>query len=195
MIRINLLGTAKPKKAKRGRRGLSMPRLTNEGPSPFFAGLAILVLTGAGTYLYYGNLERTHEKLQTDIVDADHQIASLTKVKQAYLERQRDYDAVKRRFDIIDQLRAQQQGPVPMLATVSDTVNSTDGVWLLDLHDDGGSVSLSGVALGPEAVARLMTNLRKSGYFKEIELRDTVQQPNPKLQTFSFSLVCAKAKA
>lgn len=196
MIRINLLGTAKPKKGKKGRRrGFALPQLTHDGPSPLFAGLAILVLATTGIYWYHSTLERTHEKLQTDLIDADRQIVSMTKVKQAYLERQKDYDAVKRRFDIIDQLRAQQAGPVQMLTTVSETVNTTDGVWLLDLRDDGGSVSLNGVALGPNSVAKLMTNLRNSGYFKNIELRDTVQQDNPKIQTFSFSLVCEKAKA
>jgi Tfp pilus assembly protein PilN len=51
------------------------------------------------------------------------------------------------------------------------------------------------VALGPDAVATLMTNLRNSGYFKNVELHDTVQEDNPKIQTFSFSLVCEKTKA
>ena len=194
MIRINLLGTAKPKKGKKGRRFV-MPRITTEGPSPLIAGLAILVFAGAGIYLYHVQLERTHEKLQSQITEANRSIASMTKVKQAYLERQKDYDAFKKRFDIIDQLRALQAGPVPMLTSVSETVNSTDGIWLLSLRDDGPSVSLDGVALGPGAVANLMTNLRNSGYFKNVELHDTVQEDNQKIQTFSFSLVCEKTKA
>jgi Tfp pilus assembly protein PilN len=194
MIRINLLGTAKPKKGKKGRR-FSMPQLTMEGPSPLVSGLAILVFAGAGIYLYHMKLARTHEKLHVEIVEADREIASMTKVKQAYLERQKDYDAFKRRFDIIDQLRALQAGPVLMLASVSQTVNSTDGVWLLNLKDDGANVNLDGVALGPIAVANLMTNLRSSGYFKNVELRETVQEDNQKIQTFSFTLVCEKTKA
>jgi Tfp pilus assembly protein PilN len=195
MIRINLLGTAKPKKGKKGRRMFAMPQLTTDGPSPLIAGLAILVVAGAGLYLYYIQLQSTHEKLQTSITAANNSIASMTKVKQAYLEHQRDYDAFKRRFDIIDQLRASQVGPVPLLTSLSDTVNKTDGVWLLNMRDDGASVSLDGVALGPNSVANLMTNLRSSGYFKNVELHETVQEDNQKLQTFSFSLVCEKAKA
>jgi Tfp pilus assembly protein PilN len=119
----------------------------------------------------------------------------MIKVKKAYLERQKDFDAFKRRFDIIDQLRASQTGPVPLLASLSDTVNKTTGVWLLNMRDDGASVSMDGVALGPNAVANLMTNLRRSGYFKNVELHETVQEDNPNLQTFSFSLVCEKTKA
>ena len=89
-----------------------MPQLTTDGPSPLIAGLAILVVAGAGIYLYHMQLERTHEKLQSQIAEANRQIASMMRVKQAYLERQKDYDAFKRRFDIIDQLRASQGGPV-----------------------------------------------------------------------------------
>jgi Tfp pilus assembly protein PilN len=196
MIRINLLGTAKPKKGKKSLRAMfAMPQLTTDGPSPLIAGLAILVLSGAGLYLHYLQLEGTHEKLQTSIAEADTSIASMTKVKQAYLERQRDYDAIKRRFDIIDQLRASQLGPVPLMTTVSETVNKTDGVWLLNMRDEGTSVSMDGVALGPNSVANLMTNLRRSGYFKNVELHETAQDDNQRLQTFSFSLVCEKMKA
>jgi Tfp pilus assembly protein PilN len=152
-------------------------------------------VAGAGLYLYYLRLQSTHERLQASLADTTRSIAAMTKVKQAYLERQKDYDAVKRRFDIIDQLRASQASPVPLLASVSDTVDKTEGVWLLTMRDDGASVSLDGVALGPNAVANLMTNLRTSGYFKNIHLNETAQEDTSKLQTFSFSLVCEKTKA
>ena len=194
MIRINLLGTAKPKKGRKSRRLFAMPTLTTEGPSPLIAGLALLVVAAAGIYFYHMRLENTHEKLQSDLTAANRSIASMVKVKQAYLERQKEYDAFKRRFDIIDQLRQGQVGPVPLLTNLSETVNKTEGVWLLNMHDDGATVSLDGLAVGPNNVANLMTNLRNSGYYKNVELRDTVQEDNSKSQTFSFSMVCEKTK-
>ncbi|PSH03976.1 MAG: hypothetical protein CXZ00_09175 [Acidobacteria bacterium] len=194
MIRINLLGTAAPKKGKRGRL-FKMPKVTMDGPSPLITGLALLVLAGAGLYLYYIQLQGTHQKLQTSIAEANRSITEMSKVKQVYLERQKNYDAVKRRFDIIDQLRASQVGPAPLMTNLSDTVNNTDGVWLLHLKDEGAKVTLDGVALTPNAVANLMTNLRRSGYYKNVELSETFQQDNLKIQTFSFSLVCEKTKA
>jgi Tfp pilus assembly protein PilN len=195
MIRINLLGTAKPKKGKKGRRLFTLPQLTTDGPSPLITGLALLVVCGAGIYFYYVQLENQHEKLQTQLHDADRTIASMIKVKQAYLERQKDYDAFKRRFDIIDQLRAGQMGPVPLMANLSETVSKTDGVWLLSMRDDGATVQMDGLALGPNNVANLMTNLRRSGYYKNVELKETQQEDTQRVQTFSFSLVCEKAKA
>src|SRR6266487_3757940 len=136
MIRINLLGTTKAKKGRGRRRLFVMPQMTTAGPSPLIAGLALLVLTCAGIYWYHTKLEQKHEQLQSDIREANRQIISMNMVKKAYLERQKDFDAVKRHFDIIDQLRAQQAGPVVMLNTVSDTVNAAEGVWLLSLKDN-----------------------------------------------------------
>ena len=52
MIRINLLATAKPKKAKR--RLFTMPQLTTDGPSPLITGLAIVVVAGLPLYLKGG---------------------------------------------------------------------------------------------------------------------------------------------
>ena len=195
MIRINLLGTTKPKKGKGRRRLFVMPQMTTDGPSPLISGLAILVLAAASIYWYHSKLEQKHQQLQADITEADRQITSMNQVKQAYLQRQKDFDAVKRRFDIIDQLRAQQAGPVVMLNTVTDTVNGTDGVWLLTLKDNGDNVSLDGVALGPRNVADLMTRLRNTGFFKNIELKDTTQRDNNKIETFSFSVICDKTPA
>ncbi len=60
-----------------------------------------------------------------------------------------------------------QAGPVLLLTNLSDTVNKTDGVWLLNMRDEGATVSMDGVALGPNNVANLMTNLRHSGYLQE----------------------------
>lgn len=192
MIRINLLAAAKPKKT--GRR-FTMPKVTTDGPSPLVTGLAVLVICGLGLYYSYSRMETQHEKLQTDLIEANRNIVAMNKVKQAYLERQKEYEAVKRRFDVIDQLRNSQTGPVTLLSQLSDTVNKTDGVWLLTMKDDGPTVTLDGVALGPVNVANLMANLKKSGYYKNVELRDTSEDDAQKIQTFTFSLVCEKAKA
>lgn len=196
MICINLLGTGKAKKGRNAGKLFVLPKLTWAGPHPAMVALFFLIAYGAGFYVVYHNAEQKHEQLQTDIAQANQNIAALSQVKQVYLQRQKEYDAVKRRFDVIDQLRAMQGSyPVALLDEISYAVNHTDGVWLHSLKDDGATVSLDGTALGPSVVANFMTNLRRSGYFKNVELKDTAQEDNPKIQTYSFTLVCEKAKA
>jgi len=191
MIRINLLATAKAKRGRGGRR-FAMPRMTTDGPSPLFLAAALVILFGVGLFVYHGKLQRRQEQLQKEIAKNTQRINSLQKVKEAYLQRQKDRDAFKKRFDTIDELRASQVGPVPLLSTISETVNASDGVWLLTMRDEDTKVSLEGIALGPVQVAKLMTNLKNSGYFSSVELRDTAQKGDSSIESFSFHLVCEK---
>jgi type IV pilus assembly protein PilN len=117
-------------------------------------------------------------------------------VKARYLERQRQAENYKRRVDVIDQLRASQSGPVNLLNMIGNTVNGTEAVWLNNMKDQGSSVDIEGMALSTDAVANLMTNLQKTGFFKNIEIKETYQDDTFKeMQAFQFTLTCEKAKS
>ena len=79
---------------------------------------------------------------------------------------------------------------------ISDTVNSTDAVWLNSMQDAGGQIRIDGTALSATAVANLIKNLQKTGYFKTVEMSETQEDPQAKdLQAFNFKLVCEKQKS
>ena len=112
------------------------------------------------------------------------------------MERQREAENYKRRVDVIDQLRAAQAGPVNLLNTIGQTVNSTEAVWLNSMKDQGTSVDIDGMALSTDAVASLISNLQKTGYFTNIEIKETYQDDTFKeMQAFNFTLTCEKAKS
>lgn len=190
MIRINLLGSSKPKKGKRP--AMSMPTLTMEGPSVLVIGLALIALSLAGSYYWYWRVTRQHEDIQTQLQAADRRIKELSVVKTKYEEKDKQAKQLKKRFDVIDQLRSNQSGPVALLAMLGDTVSKTDAVWLNTMKDAGSTVEIEGMALSNVAVANLMTNLRKSGHFKNVELKETLQEDTKVMQTFTFTLVCEK---
>ena len=193
MIRINLLGTPRQKKGKRG--AAAPVSLPSEGPSTLIVLLVLGALAAGGNYFYYHSLNATHDKLQSELASADAQIRTLSAVKTAYLEKQKQHEALKARFDVIDQLRANQAGPVTLLSTISSSVNQSEAVWLNTMHDDGPSVTLEGVALSNVSLANLMENLKKTGQFKTVEVKETFQEELSKgIQTFSFTLVCEKQK-
>ena len=117
-------------------------------------------------------------------------------MKARYLERQREAENYKRRVDVIDQLRAAQSGPVDLLNTVGQTVNNTEAVWLNSMKDQGASIDIDGMALSTDAVASLISNLQKTGHFKNIEIKETYQDDTYKeMQAFNFTLTCEKAKS
>jgi len=109
------------------------------------------------------------------------------------MERQREAENYKRRVDVIDQLRAGQAGPVNLMNTVGDTVNKTEAVWLNTMKDVGASIDIEGYALSSDAVATLIANLQKTGYFKNVEIKETAQDASIKeMQAFLFTLTCEK---
>jgi Tfp pilus assembly protein PilN len=195
MIRINLLGSPKPK----GKKGpaFNMPtfEVGNLG-GPLVQVAAVLVIAGALNFGYWYQLDREKKSIEARALVAEQKNRELAAVKVKYLERQRQADSYKHRVDVIDQLRANQSGPVSLLAMIGDTVNSTEAVWLNSMQDQGASVAIDGTALSSDAVANLISNLQKTGYFRNIEIKESYQDEAVKdMQAFQFTLTCEKAKS
>jgi Tfp pilus assembly protein PilN len=127
---------------------------------------------------------------------AEQKNRELADVKARFLERQTQANNYKRRVDVIDGLRASQTGPVNLLAMLGQTVNNTEAVWLSKMDDSGPSVNLEGTALSTDAVANLIANLQKTGFFKTVEIKETFQDETIKdMQAFQFTLTCEKGKS
>jgi type IV pilus assembly protein PilN len=145
---------------------------------------------------YWYRLDKEKQSIAAKMQVAQRRNAELADVKARYLERQKQAEMYKRRVDVIDKLRASQSGPVNLLNTIGDTINGTEAVWLNTMKDQGGSVDIEGMALSADAVASLILNLQKTGYFKNIEIKETFQDDTFKeMQAFQFTLTCEKAKS
>src|ERR1017187_2827155 len=195
MIRINLLGGAKPK----GKKGpaVSMPsfELGNLG-GPMVQVLGVLLIAGALNFGNWYQLDRDRKVIEVQARLAEQKNRELADIKVRYLERQKQADSYKRRVDVIDQLRTNQSGPVNLLSMIGDTVNGTEAVWLNSMQDQGASVAIDGMALSSDAVANLISNLQKTGFFRNIEIKESYQDETIKdMQAFQFTLTCEKAKS
>ena len=190
MIRINLSGAARPK----GKRAAAAtPEFAGEGPSPVvfvLIGLVLIVAINGGAWWY---LTGQAKSLETKMAAADKQYQDLQATKARVDQKQKLADDIKRRTDVIDKLRKEQSGPVELLSTVGDTINSTDAIWLATMKDDGSNLNLEGVAFSPHAVANLMANLKRTGYFRSVELKEAIQDETVKdMQAFNFTIICEK---
>ena len=188
MIRINLLGV--PRKS-RGKRAASTVSVPGEGSSTVVLALFVvagLVVAVALSYLW---VKRETERLTAEYARADAENKRLADVKVKYEASKKKADQFERRVRVIDELKEAQKGPVNLLNLVADTVNKTDAVWLEAMTSDGKAVNFTGMALSADAVADLMSNLRKTGAFKTVEIKETSQDPAIKeLQAFKFELIC-----
>ncbi len=175
----------------------SMPSVDiGEAGSPTLKILVVLVLAGVVNGGYWYQLDKQKQSIAIKMQQAEQKNRELADVKARYMERQRQADNYKRRVDVIDQLRKAQTGPVELLAMVGQTVNNTEAVWLNNVKDQGNTVDIEGMALSSDAVANLITNLQKTGFFKTIEIKETVQDEQVKdMQAFQFTLTCERAKS
>ena len=195
MIRINLLGMSKPK--NRRSTGPTAPTIeVGDVGSPKVKVLVALMLAVAFNGFTWYHLDHQAQDIAAKMKFAEQKNRELSDVKAKYLERQKQADNYKRRVDVIDELRASQAGPVNLLNTIGDTVNGTEAVWLSTMKDSGTSIDISGMALSTDAVANLIANLQKTGYFKNIEIKETYQDESVKdMQAFQFQLTCEKGKS
>jgi len=195
MIRINLLGAPKPKGKKSAAVNMPSFEFGNLG-GPVVQVAAVLLVAGAVNAGYWYKLDREKKSIELQTQVAQQKNRELADIKARYLERQRQAEAYKRRVDVIDQLRKDQTGPVNLLSMIGDTVNNTEAVWLNSMQDQGASVAIDGTALSSDAVANLISNLQKTGFFRNIEIKESFQDDGIKdMQAFQFTLTCEKGKS
>ena len=198
MIKINLLENAKGKNKRGGGGGPAMPSMDmGDMGSPKLKVLAVMVIAGLFNLGYWYRLDHQAKAIEKNMKVAEQKNRELADVKARFLERQNQANNYKRRVDVIDQLRASQSGgPVNLLAMLGETVNNTEAVWLSKMDDQGPNVNLEGTALSTDAVANLIANLQKTGYFKNVEIKETYQDEGIKdMQAFQFILTCEKGKS
>jgi len=200
MIKINLSSAPKPKRGKGSTRTSTTQMVDmgggGGGGSPILLiAVALVLALGLAGYRYTA-AQSSAKRIADETKQAELENRRLAAVKAKYDQEQKVKDNYERRVKVIDDLRAAQSGPVNLLTMISDTVNSTDAVWLNSMQDAGGQIRIDGTALSATAVANLIKNLQKTGYFKTVEMSETQEDPQAKdLQAFNFKLVCEKQKS
>lgn len=195
MIKINLLESSKGKNKRGGGGGPSMPTMEmGDMGSPKLKILVIVVMVGLGNLMYWYRLDHMAKDLDQKMKIAEQKNRELADVKARYMERQTQASAYQRRVDVIKQLHdAQTGGPVNLMAMMGETINNTEAVWLSKMDDTGPAVNLEGTALSTDAVANLIANLQKTGFFRSVEIKETYQDETVKdMQAFQFTLTCDK---
>jgi Tfp pilus assembly protein PilN len=181
MIRINLLGRARPKAARQ-----AVP-LEATLQVIFFAA-ALLVAFGV---LYY-NWHSTNQQIievRVHIQKQTSEKARLEQLKAQVDEFQRQKVVLQQRINIIEELQRNRTGGQELLDALANTVVRTDTLWLTSLTRQGNGLTINGSAGSINAVANFITQLEHSGYFNQIEIKESVQDTkNAAIQTFTFTL-------
>ncbi len=184
MIRINLLGLK-----KEARRGARAPAVSLEGAKLTamalgFVALGLVVVVG-----HYWYLQREATRLQAALTAAQDEQKRLAQVKAQYEEFQKRKAVLTNRLDVIANLQRAQTGPVEMLNSLANVVQASGPLWLTNFENTGDKVNIEGVAGTVDTVADFIGHLKRSGYFKNVEIKESYQDDrNKDVVSFVFQL-------
>jgi Tfp pilus assembly protein PilN len=184
MIRINLLGIKKEVKKKGGAPAVSLEGAKLTGFALAFIGLGLAVLG-----FHYWQIQKDDTRLKEELRVAQSEKSRLAAVKAQYEQFEAGKRNLQRQIDIIEGLKRQQTGPVELLGQLANTVQITKTMWLTRYDNTGQRVILEGVSISVVTVADFIRNLRNSGAFQSVEIRETSQDERAlEVPQFTFEI-------
>src|ERR1700740_1179215 len=188
MIRINLLGQVRPKAPKTA---VPVEATIQMGVLLVALGLAA-VLLGITYYQQKRELDATNAKIA--LLRAEKATLQTIKAEVDRFESQKG--VLQQRISVIETRQQNPPGARALLQMVADTVGLGDSVWLTNLDRKGDNLEIKGQAGSINAVANFITQLKRSGYFNNIEIKEATETDLVKsAQTFGFSMTAAIANS
>lgn len=175
MIKINLLVERKGPKKK-------------AIPKEFIVLFLCVAILLVGLILFNWKLGKEKEDLLNKISSTKNEIAQhksftteVTKAKEAQ-------KTLQDKLNVINSLRKEKATPARVLDELS--TGKPEKIHLESLKKEGTRLGIEGIALDDETVANFMTNLRRSNFFKNIELIVIEQVEQSKIKLKKFHLSC-----
>lgn len=181
MIRINLLGRTRPKPVR-----TSVPL---EATLQIIFFMAALVLGFGLLYVHYWQMEKEDKQVQAHIQKQMGEKARLEQIKQQVENFEKQRNVLQQRIAVIEALQRNRTGGEEFLQAIANTVGRTDTLWLTSVDRKGNVLTVSGSAASLNAVANYITQLKRSGYFQQVEIKESHQdESNKAVQVYLFSL-------
>jgi Tfp pilus assembly protein PilN len=181
MIRINLLGRTRPKAAR-----ASVPL---EATLQYVLLVIALAASAGFLYVHYTLMDREDKQVLAHIQKQMGEKARLEQLKQQVDNFEKQKVVLQQRISVIEELQRNRTGGQELLAALANTVGRTDTLWLTSVERKGNSLTINGSAGSINAVANYITQLKRSGYFQQVEIKESHQDESVKaVEIFIFSL-------
>jgi Tfp pilus assembly protein PilN len=183
MIRINLLGVAKPIAHVSG---------PSEGMAPeaiFIPGalFVILGLTTVFTWWYWNNSITTLQKNLVVQQKEKDRLKGIAEQNQRYLARKTQLEYQKK---VIDTLNENRVGPAHLMRSLGVIADRSNDLYLVSVASKDNHLSIDGLANSTDAIANFIAALQQSGTFADVELHQSFEDDQGKRLSFKFNLDC-----
>jgi Tfp pilus assembly protein PilN len=181
MIRINLLGRARPKAVRQA--------VPLEATLQLVFLIVALVFSFGLLYLHYWQMDKEDKQVLAHIQKQKGEKARLEQLKQQVDNFEKQKAVLQQKIAVIEELQRNRTGGQQLLDAIANTVGRTDTVWLNSVDRKADVLTINGSAGSIDAVANYITQLKRSGYFQQVEIKESHQDgSNKAVQLFVFSL-------
>jgi Tfp pilus assembly protein PilN len=186
MIKINLLGVAAPK-PRAVAAAAPASKVVQLG---VFVGALVVCLAIVGVFymLWSASIDSLNAELRKQRVEQ----ARLAGIKQENAKYEQERRLLEQRINTIQVLQASRVGPTEFMNVLANVVNkTTNDLYLFSVAPQGERVVIRGQAASPNSVAALLSYLKTSGYFEDVQLRQFYEDDVQDLASYKFNLDCA----
>jgi len=182
MIKINLLSEGKRPTAVRKSRVPGGLKLEGKDLGPWMIAVGVLIgILGVGVAWKLAD-QKLVEK-GGEVAAAQREVEALASVIKEVDDYKAKKGELERKIGIINDLKANQQGPVRLMDSVSRALPEL--LWLDQMTMIGNTIEIQGRAFNTNAVANFIENLDKVAEIDEPTLKSTEQQGGG---TYKFSI-------
>jgi type IV pilus assembly protein PilN len=181
MIRINL----SPSTGRGPGRGLRLPVLRfNLG----FVFLAVYATAGAAVGWWYVSRAAEQQRIVTENQRAQRELDTLKATIAQSGTLKAELTDARKRVDVLEALTRDQGRAIRLFDAFVDLVPRD--VWLTSLEERENRLKIAGTAYSTTAVADLMSNLRGSGRFKDVDIVVSRQDLSKQPRLVTFEVTC-----
>src|SRR5690242_2310716 len=189
MIKINLLGVAKPVAQAAG---------PSEGiaPEAIIIPGALLVVLGLITAFMWWYLSGQIASLNKELAKQQAEKARLAGIMEQNKLYEQRLNQLQLRINTIQTLQTSRVGPVEMMHVLGTLANRSNNLYLLSVSNTAGRLVMDGQASSTDAIADFIGSLQRSGSFDDVQLRKDRKSTrlNSSHMSISYAVFCLKKK-
>ena len=182
MIKINLLGVSAPRP-----KAVTVAPLSKTMQLGIFIGALVVsfAIVGLSYMIWSGSVD----SLKVELRKQQAEQARLAAIKQENAKYEQERQLLEQRIKTIQVLQASRVGPTEFMNALGNVVNkTTSDLYLFSVAPQGERVVIRGQAASAHSVAGLLTSMKTSGYFDDVQLRQFYEDDVQNLVSYKFNM-------
>jgi Tfp pilus assembly protein PilN len=163
MIHINLLPVREVEQASFRRKETALS-----------GGLIVLACLGVAAAYFYQGLQLS--TVEAELQRAQQALERARQQNQAFEQLEQKKKDIENKVQVVHVLTSPQRRAASVHVLDDLSTSTPESLWLVDFVENKGAAKINGRAVDNQTIAAFAHNLSRSGYFRNVEIRETVQE-------------------